>query len=62
MSIERFFASPFVARCALNVVFFLAVVMVLSVGFAATHHRPQDAVIDPCALVLDARSGQQQCR
>lgn len=57
MTIERFFASPLVARIVLNVVFFLAITMVLSVGFAATHHREQPASIDHCALVLTRESG-----
>lgn len=62
MSIERFFASPLVARCVLNVVIFWAVMAVACVGYAASHKdvRPS-TYIDDCAMVLD-RSGQQHCR
>lgn len=58
MTIERFFASPLVARCVLNVVVFLAVVLVITVGFAA--QRGDRTEIHPCALV-QTRTGQE-CR
>ena len=62
MTMERFFASPLVARMALNVVVFLAIMMVAVVGFAASHRDDRPATtIHPCALVLD-RTGRQVCR
>lgn len=60
MTIDRFFASPLVARIVLNVVFFLAITTVLTVGFAATHHATRTA-IEPCAMVLTRESGPE-CR
>ena len=60
MTIERFFASPLVARMALNVVVFLSLVLVVTVGFAAQRRSEPSTTIEPCALVL-TRSGQE-CR
>lgn len=58
---ERFFASPFVARCALNVVVALAIVMVVMVGYGASHRRDvPETRIHECALVL-TREGHS-CR
>jgi hypothetical protein len=59
MTIERWFASPLVARMALTVVVFLSIVLVVSVVYAAV--KPAEPTsIHPCALVL-TRSGQE-CR
>jgi hypothetical protein len=60
MSIERFFASPLVARMALTVAVFLSIVLVISVGFAAAKPEPSTS-IHPCALTLTRESGPE-CR
>jgi purine-cytosine permease-like protein len=61
MTIEEFFGSRRTAAAALNVVIAMVLILVVLVGYRATHHVDRSVQVHPCAMVLTRESGPE-CR